>query len=124
MDQFDVEKFKEGAEKVKDGAGKALEGGKSFWNGLNSFFNFNNPGQKLKRFVVALNKINLALSIIAFVAWFFIGLISEVAYYVFWAYLLGFVGIIIYYVLSYLSSLFLYAFAEMVENSTILAHKE
>ena len=124
MDQFDVEKFKEGAEKVKDGAEKALEGGKSFWNGLNSFFNFNNPGQKLKRFVVTLNKINLALTLIAFVGWFFAGFFAELIYYAFLLYVVGFIGIIVYYVLSYLSCLFLYAFAEMVENSTILANKE
>ena len=41
-------------------------------------------------------------------------------YHVFWAFLLGFVGIALFYVISYLGCLFLYAFAEMVENSTTL----
>lgn len=113
MDQFDVEKLKEGA-------GTVLNEGKNAWNGLAAFFNFDNPGKKLKSFVKTLNKINLALSLIALVVWFFFGLFSELAFYVFWAYLLGFVGIVVYYAVSYLSCLFLFAFAEMVDNSTTL----
>lgn len=120
MDQFDVEKLKEGAENVLEGAGTVLKGGKQAFNGINDFFNFNNPGTKLKAFVNTLNKINLILTLIALVAWFFIGLFSEIAFYVFWAYLLGFIGIAVYYVLSYLSCLFLFGFAEVVENSTTL----
>lgn len=114
MDQFDVEKLKDGAETV-------LKEGKNAWDNLNSFFNFDNPGKKLKRFVKILNKINLALSIIAFVVWFFYGLFEQIAEYAFEIYLVVFLGIGIYYVVSYLSCLFLYAFAEMVDNSSIIA---
>ena len=113
MDQFDVEKLKEGA-------GTVLKEVKNAFNGINSFFNFNNPGKKLKAFVSTLNKINLALALISAVIWFFTGIFSDLAYEAFWAFLLGFVGIVVYYLLSYLSCLFLYAFAEMVDNSTIL----
>lgn len=113
MEEFD-------AEKLKESAGAVLKESKNAWNGLAAFFNFNNPGKKLKSFVVTLNKINLALTLVALVVWFFNGLFSELAFYVFWAYLLGFVGIIVCYAVSYLSCLFLFAFAEMVENSTTL----
>lgn len=113
MDQFDVEKLKDGAEIV-------LKEGKNAWDKLNSFTNFDNPGRKLKSFVKVLNKINLALTIILFVVWFFYGMFSGILQYLIWVYLLGFVGILLLYALSYLSCLFLYAFAEMVDNSTSL----
>ncbi len=113
MDQFDVEKLKDGAETV-------LQGSKDVWDGLNTFFNFNNPGKKLKSFVKVLNKVNLALTLILFVVWIIVAFQTEMMFHAFWAYLLGNVVIVLAYVLSYLGCLFLYAFAEMVENSTIL----
>lgn len=120
MDQFDVEKLKDGAEKFKGGAQKALKEGKSFWDNLNSFFNFDNPGKKLKAFVKVLNKVNLALTLILFVVWFFVAIATEVLFYAFWLFLLGYVVIVLAYALSYLGCLFFFAFAEMVENSTTL----
>ena len=113
MDQFDVEKLKEGA-------GTVLKEGKHAWNDINAFFNFNNPGAKLKSFVIALNKVNLVLTLIGFVVWFFVAIGNEIMFDAFWLYLVGNFGIVLGYALSYLSCLFLFAFAEMVENSTTL----